>query len=70
MHVTVMTMTSARVPVGEGKTRRTLMAPDEVLAELQAWRAAQRPIPTESQAIVELLTQALLRWREENKAER
>jgi metal-responsive CopG/Arc/MetJ family transcriptional regulator len=63
------------VPVAAGKVRRTLTLPEELLDELDAWRAAQRPIPTESQAVAELLRQALAGWREQadredRKAER
>jgi metal-responsive CopG/Arc/MetJ family transcriptional regulator len=61
-------MTRPSVPVAPGKARKTLTFPEELLAELDAWRASQRPIPTESQAVAELIRQALERWRKEQKA--
>jgi metal-responsive CopG/Arc/MetJ family transcriptional regulator len=56
--------------VGAGNVRRNLTLPKKVVAELDAWRAEQRPIPTESQAVSELLRQALQRWREQQEQER
>lgn len=53
--------------VAAGKVRRNLTLPEEIVAELDAWRAAQRPIPTESQAVSELLRRALKAWREQDQ---
>jgi metal-responsive CopG/Arc/MetJ family transcriptional regulator len=61
-----MALRERRVPVAAGKVRRTLTLPEELVAEVEEWRGAQRPIPTESQAVAELLRQALERWREQN----
>jgi hypothetical protein len=41
----------------------------DLAAELDAWRAAQRPISSERQAVVQLLRQALKEWREAQKRE-
>ena len=59
------TLGRSRLPVGAGKTRQTLTLPEELVAELDAWRAEQRPIPTLSVAVAELLRQALEQWRKE-----
>jgi len=58
------TIVERRMPVAEGKVRRTWTVPEELIPEIEAWRAVQRPIPTESQAVTELLADALRRWRE------
>jgi hypothetical protein len=67
----VMEMTKERrgLPVAPGKVRRTWSLPEELIAELEAWRATQRPIPTESQAATELMLDALRRWRERQAKE-
>jgi hypothetical protein len=44
--------------------------PLELRAELEAWRATQRPIPSESAAVTELLRQALEQWRKEQERKR
>ena len=67
MHMNTTTMERQGVPVAEGKVRRTWTVPEKLLDELEAWRAAQRPIPTESQAVAELLRRALKAWREQDK---
>ncbi|HEX2478654.1 MAG TPA: hypothetical protein VHK45_05200 [Geminicoccaceae bacterium] len=51
-------------------SRKVFTCPYELAAELDAWRAAQRPIPSESQAIVQLLRQALKAWREQEPGRR
>jgi hypothetical protein len=50
-------------------TRKMFTCDNELAEEITAWRTAQRPIPTESVAITELLWQALIRWREQQESE-
>jgi hypothetical protein len=59
---------SGRRISAESKLRRTFTLPNELVGELEAWRAAQRPIPRESQAVIALLRQALEQWRNEPEA--
>jgi metal-responsive CopG/Arc/MetJ family transcriptional regulator len=57
------------LPVAAGKVRRSVTLTEELVAEVEAWRAAQRPITTDSQAIEALLRQALKAWREQHEPE-
>jgi hypothetical protein len=50
--------------------RVVFTCPHELRQEIAAWRSEKRPIPSESQAVAELLRQALERWREERVGER
>jgi hypothetical protein len=51
-------------------SRKVFTCPHELAAEIDAWRATQRPIPSESAAIQELVRQALERWRKERAGAR
>jgi hypothetical protein len=62
-------MMEPRVPIAYGKVRKAWTLPEELLVDLEAWRAAQRPIPTESQAVAELLARAIVAWRQERELE-
>jgi hypothetical protein len=44
-------------------SRKVFLHPHELAEQIDAWRRAQRPIPSESAAIAELVRQALERWR-------
>jgi hypothetical protein len=48
-------------------TRKVFTCSYELAGEIQAWRMAQRPIPSESAAVAILLWQALKRWRAERE---
>ena len=57
------------VPIDKTKgSRKVFTCPHQLAAEIDAWRSEQRPIPPESQAVVQLLRLALQRWREEQQS--
>jgi hypothetical protein len=62
-------MMEPRVPIAYGKVRKAWTLPEDLITDLEAWRAAQRPIPTESQAVAELLARAIEAWRKEQEPE-
>jgi hypothetical protein len=51
-------------------SRKVFLCPNELADKLDAWRSAQRPIPSESAAIAELVRQALKQWREKQAAKK
>ena len=64
----MMTMEPS-VPIAAGNSRRTWTIPNDVLVKLDAWRGDQRPIPTESQAVAELLLIGIEAWLKEYREE-
>ena len=51
-------------------SRKVFLCPHELAAEIDTWRATQRPIPSESAAVVELVRRALERWRKDQREKR
>jgi hypothetical protein len=51
-------------------SRKVFLSPHELADKLDAWRGAQRPIPSESVAIAELVRQALKQWRGQQAAKK
>ena len=50
-------------------SRKMFLCSHELAEEISSWRAAQRPLPSESAAIAMLLWQALQAWRANQKDE-
>jgi hypothetical protein len=50
--------------------RKVFTCPHELAEQIDAWRSAQRPIPSESAAVAELLRRALKQWHDEQKRRR
>jgi metal-responsive CopG/Arc/MetJ family transcriptional regulator len=61
------TIARNQVPVAKGKIRITLTLDKALVDKIDGWRAEQRPIPTQSQAVAELVRQTLERSHREQK---
>jgi hypothetical protein len=52
------------------KERVVFSCPPDLREEIATWRAQQRPIPSESRAVVVLIRAALEAWRKEQPTQR
>jgi hypothetical protein len=61
-----MTMPVVGIDLTKG-TRKMFLCSNELAAEIHTYRRAQKTIPSESQAVVELIRLGLVQWREQEE---